>query len=158
MTFAFNMLGDIRMVWTSLYRALKAMVAIAAYLLALTYTLYGVTMGIALSYVAPHTFVVIVWALIVLTSMVVWSAASWVILLMTLVKKRADAHLLLLPISLYATIAVGSMALFAAFAGMNATSGLDALGFAVLFSTIAYALLHFFIGHAVKVWQGADLP
>lgn len=138
----------------SMYTNIKRVLAVLAYALAWVYTWYCTSVGISTSYVHINPFVVMVWTLIVVTCVVVWFAASWAILALTLEKKRGDAHFVLLPLSLYATIAVGFMTLFWAFVAMNTTSGLDALGFAIWFATIAGAVLQYCIRHAMMAWQG----
>jgi hypothetical protein len=157
MTIALSFFHGIATSWASMYRNLKQMLAVLAYVLALAYTWYCTTVGIALSYVYVNDFVVAVWVVVMVTCILVWFAAIWAILLLTLEKKRRDAHLVLLPLSLYATIVVMVMAAFSAFAARNTDSGLDAFGFTIMFAIIAVAVLHACIRHALMVWQGKGI-
>jgi hypothetical protein len=157
MTVALSFFHGVATSWASLCRNLRQMLAVLAYMLALAYTWHCTTVGIALSYVFANPFVVAVWVVVMVTCILVWFAAIWAILFLTLEKKRRDAHLVLLPLSLYATIAVMVVAAFSAFAARNANGGLDALGFAIMFASIAGAALEACIRHALMVWQGQGI-
>jgi hypothetical protein len=83
-----------------------------------------------------------------------WSFTVWGILTLTVEKARKDAHLLLLPLTFMAVVAVGIASLVAAFVVANTTRGTDAIAFAVMFAGLALYALHFLANEAVKTWRG----